>query len=84
MRQQRHTTAYAPSWQPSGDRTAPHGHSSEKKAPTFQPGRPNLTDATSISRASYGKGRRKHKHCRRPTAGLSITPLPSPFAAQGA
>ena len=44
----RHTTAYAPSWQASGDTAAPHRHSSEKtrptkKAPTFQPGRPNLT-----------------------------------------
>jgi hypothetical protein len=43
MRQQRHTTAYAPSWQASGNRTAPHRHSSEinasdQKAPTFQPG----------------------------------------------
>jgi hypothetical protein len=30
MRQQRHTTAYAPSWQASGNRAAPHRHSSEK------------------------------------------------------
>jgi hypothetical protein len=30
MRQQRHTTAYAPSWQASGNRAAPDGHSSEK------------------------------------------------------
>jgi hypothetical protein len=29
MRQQRHTTAYAPSWQASGNRAAPHRHSSE-------------------------------------------------------
>jgi hypothetical protein len=42
------------------------------------------SDATSISRrASDGKGRPKHKYCARPTAELSITPLPSPFAAQG-
>ena len=33
MRQQRHTTAYAPSWQPSGNRAAPHRHSSEISAP---------------------------------------------------
>ena len=38
MRQQRHTTAYARSWQPSGNRAAPHRHSSEinechKKSP---------------------------------------------------
>jgi hypothetical protein len=39
MRQQRHTTAYAPSWQPSGDRTAPHGHSSEK-SPDLSAGAP--------------------------------------------
>ena len=37
-RQQRHTTAYAPSWQPSGNRAAPHRHSgginvSHKKSP---------------------------------------------------
>jgi hypothetical protein len=29
MRHQRHTTAYVASWQTSGDRTAPHRHSSE-------------------------------------------------------
>jgi hypothetical protein len=43
MRLRRHTTAYAPSWQPSGNRAAPHRHSSElnapdKKGPDAQPG----------------------------------------------
>jgi len=43
MRQQRHTTAYARSWQPSGDTAALHRHSSEinashKKAPATCPG----------------------------------------------
>jgi hypothetical protein len=35
------------------------------------------------STGSYWKRPPETKHCRRPTAGLSITPLPSPFAAQG-
>jgi hypothetical protein len=34
MRQKWHTTAYASSWQASGDTAAPHRHSSEKKRPT--------------------------------------------------
>ena len=43
MRQQRHTTAYARSWQPSGDTAALHRYSSEinashKKAPATCPG----------------------------------------------
>ena len=33
MRQQRHTTAYAASWQASGNRAAPHWHPSEINAP---------------------------------------------------
>ncbi len=37
MRQQRHTTAYAPSWQASGNRTAPHRHSSEINASEKKP-----------------------------------------------
>ena len=37
MRQQRHTTAYAPSWQTSGNRAAPHGipAASRRRAPTY-------------------------------------------------
>ena len=37
MRQQRRTTAYAPSWQASGNRTAPHRHSSEINASEKKP-----------------------------------------------
>ena len=43
MRQRRHTTAYAPSWQPSGNGTATHRHSSGKKPRPFSRGAPNLT-----------------------------------------
>ena len=40
MRQRRHTIAYARSWQPSGNRTAAHRHSSGKKPRPFSRGPP--------------------------------------------
>ena len=54
-------TAYAPSWQTSGNRAAPHRHSSEinapdKKAPNFQPGRPKSDAAPRTMLMAAGKG----------------------------
>jgi hypothetical protein len=67
MRQRRHTTAYAPSWQPSGNRAAPHGHSSGKKPRPFSRGAPIYATVGQVMAAVCGRN-------RRPTAGLSNAP----------
>jgi hypothetical protein len=89
MRQQRHTTAYTPSWQASGNRAAPHRHSSEINAPDrkkprpFSRGAPSLTlppEPASASGQSHGR-RVRYKPTANGRAGEC--PLPSPFVALG-
>ena len=88
MRQQRHTTAYTPSWQASGNRAAPHRHSGEINAPDRKKPRPFSRAPQShatpepASAGAQSHGRRVGTN-RRPTAGLANAPLPSPFVALG-
>jgi hypothetical protein len=73
MRQQRHTTAYARSWQPSGNRAAPHRHSSEinashKKTPGNVSGAefflPSTADARQGRMPLRGRRRRQNNQIR--------------------
>jgi hypothetical protein len=90
MRQLRHTTAYTPSWQASGNRAAPHRHSGEINAPDrkkprpFSLGAPILTlppnqhqPAGKVTAAVCGTN-------RRPTAGPANARCPLRLSRWGA